>query len=174
MLQVDSRNIHPSVQALFIAFALLRMGDIAEAVAYQNRMRTEKLEPLYAARGALAQTGLAARNVLAIGNHGKAALELDKLDLDRRAYLAQLERMRPAFAGMPEFDKVRAGLLKMAAELDRVRVLSAQETTGPLAAFIADECRPLRNQIVADMDRLLTMVQADVDHASGAAQGKFR
>lgn len=115
------------------------MGDIAEAVADRNRMRTEKLEPLYAAREALAQTGLAARNVLAIGNHRKAALELDKLDLHRRAYLSQLERMRPAFAGMPEFDKVRAGLLKMAAELDRVRVLSAQETTGPLAAFTAQQ-----------------------------------
>ncbi len=150
------------------------MGDIADAVAYQNRMRTEKLEPLYAAREALAQTGLAARNVLAIGNHEKAAQELGKMDLDRRTYLAQLEKMRPAFAGVPEFDKVSAGLLKMAAELDRVRVLSGHATTGPLAAFIADECRPLRNQIVADMDRLLTMVQADVDHASDAAQGKFR
>ncbi|RJF95274.1 HAMP domain-containing protein [Noviherbaspirillum saxi] len=156
-----------------IVFSISRMSGIAEAVAFQNKVRTEKLEPLYAAREALAQTGLSARNALAISDEAEAKRELDKLDAFKAVYLAELKKAAPYFSGNKDFEKVNAGFLKMAEELNRVRPLRAEPTISNLATFIANECRPLRNQIVADMDTLLRSVQADVDTASRAAESLF-
>jgi methyl-accepting chemotaxis protein len=156
-----------------IAFAIFRMSNIADAVAFQNKVRTEKLEPLYEAREALDQTGLSARNALAISDNEEAKRELDKLDAFKATYLAALNKAAPQFAGNKEFDKVSAGLLKMAEELKRVRVLRTNHTTQEFSDFIANECRPLRNQIVRDMDILLTSVQKDLDSASHSAVDLF-
>jgi methyl-accepting chemotaxis protein len=158
---------------IVIAFAIFRMGNIADAVAFQNKVRTEQLEPLYEAREALDQTGLSARNALAISDNQEANRELDKLDAFRLAYLAALNKAAPHFTGNRDFEKVNAGLLRMAEELKRVRPLRTQHTTQEFADFIANQCRPLRNQIVVDMDVLLTSVQKDVDSASHSAASLF-
>ncbi len=162
---------------LICIFAISRMGSIAEAVEYQNAIRTQQLEPLYEAREALAQTGLAARNALAFADLAGAEKELDSLDRYKAAYLAAVAKAAPHFKGNAQFDKVNSGTNVMAKELERVRPLRLQATTPEamqvFADFIANECRPLRNQIVADMDVLLRSVQKDVDQASAEAEKLF-
>ncbi len=154
-------------------FAINRMGDIAQAVSFQNTVRTHKLEPLYAAREALDQTGLSARNALAIADDAEAGRELDKVDSYKAVYLAEMLKAAPYFKDNAEFAKVDADMKKMAVELNRVRPLRTKATTAEFAAFIANECRPLRNQIVVEFDALLKNVQGDVDRASGEADGVF-
>jgi methyl-accepting chemotaxis protein len=154
-------------------FAIVRMGSIADAVAFQDKVRNEKLEHLYAAREALAQTGLSARNALAIADLAEATKELDKLDQFKAVYLEAIRKAAPHFQGDKQFEIVQAGLLTMAKELNRVRPLRTNATTEEFATFIANECRPLRNQIVADMDKLLKSVQADVNQASADAHRVF-
>ena len=154
-------------------FAIIRMGDIAHAVEFQNTVRTHKLEPLYAAREALDQTGLSARNALAIADLAEATRELDKVDQFKALYLSELQRAAPYFAGDRQYAIVDATMKKMAIELNRVRPLRTTGTTEQLAAFIANECRPLRAQAAAQIDTLLTSVQADVDKASAQADGVF-
>jgi methyl-accepting chemotaxis protein len=162
--------------ALMVAislFAILRMGSIAEAVAFQNAVRTDKLEHLYAAREALAQTGLSARNALAIADLAEATKELDMVDRYKAVYLKEIELAAPHFAGDAQFATVKAGLQSMARELSRVRPYRNGPDQAAFAAFIANECRPLRNKIVADMDKLLTTVQGDVNQASSQAEAVF-
>ena len=154
-------------------FAIIRMGDIAHAVEFQNTVRTHKLEPLYAAREALDQTGLSARNALAIADLAEASRELDKVDQFKALYLSELQKAAPYFAGDRQYAIVDATMKKMAIELNRVRPLRTTGTTEQLAAFIANECRPLRAQAAAQIDTLLTSVQADVDKASAQADGVF-
>ena len=62
------------------AFALLRMGAIADAMGAQDKVQQEKLEPLYVAREALDQTGLAARNAYIFRDQAAAEKELAILD----------------------------------------------------------------------------------------------
>ncbi|HEY5801169.1 MAG TPA: methyl-accepting chemotaxis protein [Burkholderiaceae bacterium] len=155
-------------------FAISRMNSIADAVAFQNKVRTEKLMPLYAAREALAQTGLSARNALAMADLAEATKELDMLDSFKAVYMAEMKKAAPHFAGNNEFDKVDAGMQSMAKELNRVRPLRTGATTEEFAAFIANECRPLRNQIVADLEVLLASTQKDVVAASVAAAALTR
>src|SRR5450830_908077 len=87
-------------------FAINRMGDIAQAVSFQNTVRTHKLEPLYAAREALDQTGLSARNALAIADNAEAGRELDKVDSYKALYLAEMLKAAPYFKDNAEFAKV--------------------------------------------------------------------
>ncbi len=154
-------------------FAISRMGNIADAVAFQNEVRTQKLEHLYAAREALAQTGLSARNALAIADLAEASKELDMVDKYKAIYLKEIELAAPHFAGHAQFEVVQNGLLAMARELNRVRPLRNGPDQAAFAAFIANECRPLRNKIVADMEKLLSEVQSDVDQASTQADAVF-
>jgi methyl-accepting chemotaxis protein len=154
-------------------FAIVRMGDIANAVQFQNAVRTHKLEPLYAAREALDQTGLSARNALAIADLAEATRELDKLDGFRELYLREMAKAEPYFKDDRQFAVVDATMKKMAKELLRVRPLRTKGTNEQLAAFIADECRPLRAQVAAEIDTLLKSVQVDVNKASEQADGVF-
>ncbi|MFL6709840.1 MAG: methyl-accepting chemotaxis protein [Massilia sp.] len=154
-------------------FAIVRMGDIADAVAFQNTVRTHKLEPLYAAREALDQTGLSARNALAIADNAEAGRELDKVDSFKAIYLAEMKKAAPYFKDDAKFARVDADMLTMAQELNRVRPLRTNASQAEFAAFIANECRPLRNRIVAEFDVLLKGVQSDVDMASGRADQVF-
>jgi methyl-accepting chemotaxis protein len=154
-------------------FAITRMGNIAEAVSFQNSVRTQKLEHLYAAREALAQTGLSARNALAIENLEEATKELDMVDKFKAVYLKEIALAAPYFAGDPQFAGVKAGLDNMARELNRVRPLRNGADQAKFAAFIANECRPLRNQIVKDMEKLLIKVQGEVNLASNKAEQVF-
>lgn len=162
--------------ALMVAislFAIARMGKIADAVAFQNEVQTAQLEHLYAAREALAQTGLSARNALAIADLAEATKELDKVDSYKAAYLNEMAKAAPHFTGDAQFNAVNAGMAKMASELNRVRPLRNGADQTALATFIASECRPLRNQIVADMQTLLNRVQRKVNDASQQAEDVF-
>jgi len=154
-------------------FAIVRMGKIADAVSFQDDVRTQKLEHLYAAREALAQTGLSARNALAIADIGEAMKEVDKVDQFKAVYLKEIKLAAPHFAGDALFDKVKTGLDAMARELNRVRPLRKGADQAAFAAFIANECRPLRNAIVIEMEKLLVQVQGDVNRASTQAQDVF-
>ncbi len=154
-------------------FAITRMGDIAHAVEFQNMVRTHKLEPLYAAREALDQTGLSARNALAITDIVEATRELDKVDQYKALYLAELQKAAPYFKDDRQYAIVDATMKKMAVELNRVRPLRTKGTTEEFANFIANECRPLRAQVAGEIDTLLKSVQVDVDKASAQADGVF-
>jgi methyl-accepting chemotaxis protein len=89
------------------------------------------------------------------------------VDEQRAIYLAALEKMTPAYKGDANFDKVRSGLLKMADALKRPRQ-SRGRRSGRLSAFLANECSPLRKQIVADMAAVLTTAQDQAREASVA------
>ena len=51
-----------SVTLILAAFAISRVNSIEAALHRADSVRNSELEPLYAAREALAQTGIAARN----------------------------------------------------------------------------------------------------------------
>jgi methyl-accepting chemotaxis protein len=147
--------------AALAGFSLLRMNTINQVVAAQNHIGQAKLDRLYVAREALAQTGLAARNALIFTNEAQARQELDILDREKATYLAAMQAMEPEFAGDAQFDKVRKGMLAMATELKRPRQYREAGQLQEFGAFLVNECSPLRRQIVADMDVLLKSVQAE-------------
>jgi methyl-accepting chemotaxis protein len=158
---------------ILAAFSLLRMSAIADTVEFQNEVRIEKLEQLYIAREALAQTGLSASNALAITDDAEAMQELDRMDAQKAAYLAALKKLSPHFTGDARFQKISAGLLKMASGLDRVRPLRDTGRMKELGDFIAYENRPLHNQTVAVMEEVLRSVQQNVNTASEESRSLF-
>lgn len=155
---------------ILAAFSLIRVQDIAHNVEDQNQIRTEQLERLYVAREALAQTGLAARNAQIFEKHEQANAELDILDKQKAIYLEALKGMTPHFKNNPQFDKVSAGLLSMAKELNRPRQFRQNYQMQEYAAFLVEECSPLRRQIVQDIEILLKSLQTAVDAESREAE----
>ena len=102
-------------------FAALRIQAISRAVHVQDQVMADKLEPLYAAREALDQTGLAARNAFIFTSAADAARELDLLDAQKAIYLTALTKMEVTFGDNADFLEVKRGLLRMADELKRPR-----------------------------------------------------
>ncbi|MDQ9170506.1 chemotaxis protein, partial [Oxalobacteraceae bacterium R-40] len=151
------------IMLVFSGFTLYRMYDIDAAVNLQNTLRTEKLERLYIAREALAQTGLAARNAYVFEDNAEAGKELDILDQQKAIYLDALEAMAPMFKGDEQFEKTRKGLLAMAEELERPRQYRESGKLQEYGVFLVKECSPLRRQIVADIDLVIKSVQQAVD-----------
>src|SRR5471032_809603 len=98
-----------ALMLILATFAVVRMSSITSAFQHQQQVAAEKLEPLYVAREALAQTGLAARNAYIFTDNAQAAKELALVDEQKAVYLAALEKMTPAYAGDANFDKVRRG-----------------------------------------------------------------
>src|SRR5476649_1147045 len=158
---------------LLAAFALLRIGAIADAVSAQELVRQEKLEPLYVAREALDQTGLAARNAYIFHEREAADKELDILDRQKDLYLQALAQLAPRFAGDPQFDKVSTGLKAMAKELQRPRKFREAGQMEQYGSFLVNECSPLRRQIVSDIDTMLKSVQGESNLASEAARAIY-
>ncbi|WP_432240211.1 methyl-accepting chemotaxis protein [Herbaspirillum robiniae] len=158
---------------ILISFALMRMNSISAAVKHQDQVRATKLEPLYTAREALDQTGLAARNAFIFQDQTDAMKELSILDEQRSLYLAELKKLEPQFAGNAQFDKVKAGLLAMAQELDKPRKFREAGQLAEYGTFLVKECSPLRRQIVQDIDVLLKSVQKENEEASALAEGLF-
>ena len=155
-----------ALMLIMATFAIVRTNTIVDAFHDEQRVMTEKLEPLYVAREALAQTGLAARNVYIVADSGQVARELALIDEQKALYLAALDKMAPAFKGDAGFEKVRAGLLKMADSLKRPRQLLEAGDKEGLSAFLANECSPLRKQIVADISIVLKATQEETRAAS--------
>ena len=151
-------------------FAWRELGHVGQELAVQNAVRTTKLERLYELRESLAQTGLAARNAYIFPNIADARRELALLDEHKARYLDKLHQLAPLFEGDADFDKMRAGLLRMAQELDRPRrYLDARQMT-EFGTFLVDECSPLRRQNVIDIDRVITSVQRHVDAGTRQAE----
>jgi methyl-accepting chemotaxis protein len=155
-----------ALMLIMATFAIVRTSTIANAFHDEQRVMTEKLEPLYVAREALAQTGLAARNAYIFADGAQAARELAIIDEQKTIYLAALEKMAPAYNGNVEFAKVRDGLLKMADALKRPRQLLEAGDTEGLAAFLTNECSPLRKQIVTDISAVLKVALDETRVAS--------
>jgi methyl-accepting chemotaxis protein len=168
------------VTALLLILAsvsLFGVNAISASFARQNEIAEHRLEPLYLAREALAQTGLAARNAYIFSDDAQAARELAILDEQKAVYLAAAAQMAPAFAGDPQFDKVRSGLLAMADALKRPRQFREAGEMEAFGHFLVDECSPLRRQIVADIALLLKQTQAQMAEATALSQesaGKAR
>ncbi len=154
-------------------FSMHRMRAIADTVEYQNKVRIEKLEQLYIAREALAQTGLSASNALAITDDAEAMRELDKMDAQKMVYLAALTKLTPHFAGDLRFQKINNMLLKMASGLSRVRPMRDKGQMKELGDFIAYENRPLHNRAVVAMEEVLRSVQQNVNAASEKSRDLF-
>ena len=148
------------------AFSLLRLQAVSETMREENRIRSEKLEPLYVAREALDQTGIAARNAFIYTNDDDARRELDMLDKQRTIYLEALGKLQRAMGGDQDFAKVSGGLEAMAKELDRPRKYrEAKDMTG-YGAFLVNECSPLRRKIVADMEAVIQSMEKRLNAAT--------
>ena len=149
-------------------FALLRIQGVSGSVEYKAKFITEKLEPLYVAREALGQTGLAARNAFIFIKEEDAKRELDRLDQQRAIYLEALKSLSPHYKGDAEFEKVSQGLLQMADELKRPRKYRETGQMKEFGGFLVNECSPLRQQIVDDIDKLILSVQKEMNAANQA------
>jgi len=150
-------------------FALLRMNAIAQTMKHENKIRLEKLEPLYETREALAQTGIAARNAFIYPKNEDALRELDTLDKQRGIYLAALAKLQTLMGGESDFDKVSKGLLTMAEELKRPRKYRESNQMTEYGTFLVNECSPLRRQIIADMDVVIRAIENQLNTASDQA-----
>lgn len=161
------------VMLLILAvFSALRIQAIGRAVAVQDRVMADKLDPLYVAREALDQTGLAARNAFIFTSATDAARELDLLDTQKAVYLAALAKMDDKFGNNADFLDAKRGLLAMAEELKRPRQYREAGDMAAYGLFLVDECSPLRRRIVVAIDKVLQSVKADAVRASAAAQAE--
>ncbi|XPJ79107.1 MCP four helix bundle domain-containing protein [Klebsiella pneumoniae] len=150
--------------------SFVQMKSIENVIKNQNYVRSEKLERLYVAREALAQTGVAARNAFIFKEEADAKKELDVLDQQKTIYLDALNALVPVFKEDLEFNKVHSGLLAMANELKRPRQYRDSQQMEEFGEFLVKECSPLRRQIVSDIDALLKSVQHTVDEQSKRAE----
>ncbi|MFL9881014.1 methyl-accepting chemotaxis protein [Herbaspirillum rhizosphaerae] len=155
------------------AFSLLRLEGILSTVKYGDKIQAEKLQPLYVAREALDQTGLAARNAFIFTDNAEAMKELAIVDEQKDAYLATLKAMAPAFKGDADFDKVSAGLLAMAEELKRPRKYREAGQMQEYGDFLVKECSPLRRQIVRDINVVIKQTEQRVAEAGDASNSLF-
>jgi methyl-accepting chemotaxis protein len=155
-----------ALMLLLATMALLSVTSMADAFNEQDKIFDERLAPLYAAREALAQTGLAARNAYIFTEPAQASRELTLVDEQKALYLAALDKMSPAYAGDAEFAKVKTGLLAMAEALKQPRRLREAGQMEQFGHFLVDECSPLRRQIVADIAVLVNKTQGQVDRAA--------
>jgi methyl-accepting chemotaxis protein len=110
-----------AVTLVLAGFAVSRINSIEASLHTANALRSAELEPLYAAREALAQTGIAARNAYIFKDAAAATRELDLVDAFKADYLAALARLDPVLRDNPQYAKVRSGMLTMARELARPR-----------------------------------------------------
>ncbi|SEO23154.1 methyl-accepting chemotaxis protein [Duganella sp. CF517] len=152
---------------ILAAVAIVGVSSIAAAFKQQDRINEQHLEPLYAAREALAQTGLAARNAFIFNDDAQAARELAIVDEQKALYLAAVEKMTPAYGGNAQFGKVKSGLLAMAEALKQPRKLREAQQMEAFGKFLVTECSPLRRQIVTD---IAVLVKATQQEAAAAAE----
>jgi len=148
-----------AVTLVLAVFSLSRVGSIQGALDAASGVRNTQLEPLYAAREALAQTGIAARNAYIFKDEASARRELDLVDSFKAGYLAVLPALDASMGSDPQYRKVREGLLAMAKELERPRAYRASQDLDGYGRFLVEECSPLRRQIVADIDVLVQALQ---------------
>lgn len=155
-----------ALMLILAGITLTGIASIGQAVQQIDKISVDRLGPLYQAREALAQTGLAARNAYIFSDDVQARKELVLVDEQKAIYLAALERLSPVYADDGDFAKVRSGLLAMGEALKRPRQLRDGGDREAFAAFLVNECSPLRRQIVADMAVLVKKTQAQMNEAT--------
>lgn len=151
------------------AFSVSQVVAIGNALTQQQAVQVRKLMPLYVAREALDQTGIAARNVFVVKDEVEANRELDVLDAQKALYLEQLSKLDTEFASDPLFGKIKSDLLVMAKELERPRRYRKSNEMEEFGRFLIEECSPLRRKIVANIATLLELVEKQNEEASAAA-----
>ena len=158
--------------ALLLALATLaylRIGAISDTIAQENHIRKNMLGPLYVAREALDQTGMAARNAFIYTDDAAARQELALLETQKRIYLDALAKAEPYLKDTPGFDKVRTGMQAMATELARPAQYRQAHQMEAYGKFLVEECSPLRRRIVADIDVVLAGIEGRMDAATAEA-----
>jgi len=161
-----------SVTLILAVFSVSRVNSIEDDLRAADAVRNGELEPLYAAREALAQTGIAARNAYVFKDEGAARRELDLVDARKADYLAALARLDPVLRDNPQYARVKEGMLAMARELERPRAYRASGDLEGFGTFLVEECSPLRRRIVADIEVLLKGLQARTAEAVAAANDR--
>jgi len=157
------------VTLVLAGFAISRVNSIETALVEVESFHNAQLEPLYAAREALGQTGMAARNAFIFQDAAAADRELDILDAQKAAYLAAMAKLDPVLAGNAQYAKVKEGMLAMARELERPRKYRTAGEMDAYGSFLVQECSPLRRQIVADIAVLVQELQGRTGVAGAAA-----
>jgi methyl-accepting chemotaxis protein len=151
-------------------FSVSRVNHIEQALGNADTLRSTRLEPLYEAREALDQSGIAARNAYIFKSDAEALKELDLVDRHAAAFRAALAQLDGPLQGDEQYAKVRAELMAMSTELQRPRRYRAAADMDGFGTFLTQECTPLRRRIVADIDVLLKRLQAGSADAAAAAR----
>ncbi len=152
-----------SLLALTILVAGISLSSIrtlTSSLKAADAVQEQKLTPLYVAREALDQTGIAARNAYLFRSDADAQKELAIVDEQKQIYLKALKELEPSFAGNKEFEKVRSGMLQMADELKRPRLYRESGKSDEFRDFLVNECSPLRRQIVLDIGKVISQLEA--------------
>jgi methyl-accepting chemotaxis protein len=157
---------------IMAAITLTGISSIGQAVNQLDMISADRLGPLYQAREALAQTGLAARNAYIFTDEAQANKELALVDEQKAIYLAALDKLTPVYGDDPEFAKVRAGLLAMGEALKRPRQLRETGNMKDFSNFLVNECSPLRRQIVSDMAVVVKKTQQQMDDATSLSASR--
>jgi len=158
-----------SITLVLAVFSVFRVNSIQGALHTANAVRNAQLEPLYVAREALDQTGIAARNAFIFKDAASAQRELNLVDAYKAEYLAALKRLDPVMGDDPQYREVKSGMLAMATALERPRVYKTSADDDAFGRFLTDECSPLRRRIVADIGVLVQALQARNVATSAAA-----
>ncbi|ALU90661.1 Methyl-accepting chemotaxis transducer transmembrane protein [Herbaspirillum rubrisubalbicans M1] len=150
---------------ILAAISLTSINSLTASIKAADTVQEQRLSPLYFAREALDQTGIAARNAYVFRSDSDAQKELAIVDEQKQLYLKALRDMESTFAGNKNFETVRAGLLKMADELKRPRQYREGGKMEEYRDFLVNECSPLRRQIVLDINKVIDEVSAENDKA---------
>jgi methyl-accepting chemotaxis protein len=121
---------------------------------------------LYDIRESLAQTGISARNAFVIADDQQAQAELVLVDQYRERYMQRLQALDAQLGSRADFIKARDGLRQMAKELDRPRKYRETKDMQGYAAFLVNECSPLRRRIVIEVNEVIKSIESDMSHAS--------
>jgi methyl-accepting chemotaxis protein len=157
------------VTVTLAAFAIVRVNSIEASLLGAESFRATRLEPLYEAREALDQTGIAARNAFIFQDAAAANRELDIVDAKKAEYLAALGKLTPLLKDDPAYARVHDEMLAMARELERPRRFRSSGQMDAFGTFLVQECSPLRRRIVGDIDALLKVLQTQTSAAGAAA-----
>ncbi|ALU87764.1 methyl-accepting chemotaxis transducer transmembrane protein [Herbaspirillum rubrisubalbicans M1] len=153
-----------------VAVAILGINSLRSSIERANDVQNEKLEPLYAAREALDQTGIAARNAYVFLEDVDARKELKIVDEQKAIYLAELQKLEPLLADNPNFSAVRGGLLQMADELRLPRQYRQSGAMEAYRDFLVNRCSPLRRKIVEDINQLIAEIAGQSKGAGAASE----
>ena len=151
------------------AFSVVQVSAVGGALRAQKSVADAKLAPLYVAREALDQTGIAARNAYIFKTDADAQSELAILDAQKALYMEQLAKLDNQFPDDELFAKVRADMNTMAISLERPRKFREAGQLEEYGHFLVEECSPLRRRIVANIATLVASVEKQNNDASELA-----